>query len=137
MPSTSNMVDPCSSEVTMTIVFQVDWVLNSATIFKYYNVNLTVNSYHRLVTVFVRCSSEATKARAKVLADEIGSWHLDVCIDGVISSLLSLFQTLTGKRPRYKVKGVQISSYDQLRIILAFHSMSGNCFVDKEYMQHT
>ncbi|XWS48771.1 hypothetical protein CRYUN_Cryun13aG0104800 [Craigia yunnanensis] len=50
-------------------------------------------------------SSEATKMRAKVLADEIGSWHLDVCIDGVVSSLLSLFQTLTGKRPRYKVDG--------------------------------
>ncbi|KAG2680771.1 hypothetical protein I3760_11G113600 [Carya illinoinensis] len=50
-------------------------------------------------------SSEATKSRAKVLADEIGSWHLDVSIDGVISSLLSLFQTLTGKRPRYKVDG--------------------------------
>ncbi|EOY25099.1 Carbon-nitrogen hydrolase family protein isoform 2 [Theobroma cacao] len=47
-------------------------------------------------------SSEATKMRAKVLADEIGSWHLDVCIDGVVSSLLSLFQTLTGKRPHYK-----------------------------------
>ncbi|KAK3024171.1 hypothetical protein RJ639_043748 [Escallonia herrerae] len=50
-------------------------------------------------------SSEATKTRAKVLADEIGSWHLDVCIDGVISSLLSLFQTFTGKRPLYKVDG--------------------------------
>lgn len=44
-----------------------------------------------------------TRSRAKVLADEIGSWHLDVSIDGVISALLSLFQTLTGKRPRYKV----------------------------------
>ncbi|KAF8380004.1 hypothetical protein HHK36_027473 [Tetracentron sinense] len=50
-------------------------------------------------------SSEATKLRAKVLADEIGSWHLDVCIDAVVSSLLSLFQTLTGKRPHYKVDG--------------------------------
>ncbi|GLT57304.1 hypothetical protein SLA2020_302860 [Shorea laevis] len=49
-------------------------------------------------------SSEATKMRAKTLADEIGSWHLDVCIDSVVSALLSLFQTLTGKRPRYKVK---------------------------------
>lgn len=50
-------------------------------------------------------SSEATRTRAKVLADEIGSWHLDVNIDGVVSALLSLFQTLTGKRPRYKVDG--------------------------------
>ncbi|KAL8090616.1 hypothetical protein AgCh_039892 [Apium graveolens] len=50
-------------------------------------------------------SSETTKTRAKVLADEIGSWHLDVSIDGVISALLTLFQTLTGKRPRYKLDG--------------------------------
>ncbi|GLT44498.1 hypothetical protein SLA2020_183900 [Shorea laevis] len=50
-------------------------------------------------------SSEATKMRAKTLADEIGAWHLDVCIDSVVSALLSLFQTLTGKRPRYKVDG--------------------------------
>ncbi|KAL3645527.1 hypothetical protein CASFOL_010707 [Castilleja foliolosa] len=50
-------------------------------------------------------SSDATRTRAKVLAEEIGSWHLDVSIDIVTSALLSLFQTLTGKRPRYKVDG--------------------------------
>ncbi|RZC76838.1 hypothetical protein C5167_001008 [Papaver somniferum] len=50
-------------------------------------------------------SSDATKARAKLLADEIGSWHLYVSINSVISSLLSLFQTLTRKRPLYKVDG--------------------------------
>ncbi|XP_028774677.1 glutamine-dependent NAD(+) synthetase [Neltuma alba] len=50
-------------------------------------------------------SSDATRLRAKMLADEIGSWHLDVNIDGVVSAFLSLFQTLTGKRPRYKVDG--------------------------------
>lgn len=42
--------------------------------------------------------------RAKQLADEIGAWHLDVCIDGVVSAVLTLFQTVTGMRPRYKVK---------------------------------
>lgn len=50
-------------------------------------------------------SSEATKYRAKLLADEVGSWHLNINIDGVVSSMISLFQTLTGKRPRYKVDG--------------------------------
>ncbi|XP_068656594.1 glutamine-dependent NAD(+) synthetase [Aristolochia californica] len=50
-------------------------------------------------------SSVATKSRAKCLADEIGSWHLDVAIDTVISAFLSLFQSLTGKCPRYKVDG--------------------------------
>ncbi|CAA7037889.1 unnamed protein product [Microthlaspi erraticum] len=28
-----------------------------------------------------------------------------VCIDGVVSAVLSLFQNVTGKRPRYKVDG--------------------------------
>ncbi|XP_020274404.1 glutamine-dependent NAD(+) synthetase isoform X2 [Asparagus officinalis] len=50
-------------------------------------------------------SSEETRSRAKKLSDEIGSWHLDVNIDSIISALISLFQTLTGKRPRYKVDG--------------------------------
>lgn len=53
----------------------------------------------------IHFSSEATSDRAKMLANEIGSWHLNVHIDTVISSLLTLFQTLTGKRPRYKVIG--------------------------------
>ncbi|GFZ01501.1 carbon-nitrogen hydrolase family protein [Actinidia rufa] len=71
--------------------------------------------------------SEATRMRAKLLADEIGSWHLDVCIDGVIAALLSLFQTLTGKRPRYKVdRGSNIenlglqNSQARIRMVLAF-----------------
>lgn len=50
-------------------------------------------------------SSEATRTRAKKLSNEIGSWHIDVNIDTVISALISLFQSLTGKRPRYKVDG--------------------------------
>ncbi|KAK4488765.1 hypothetical protein RD792_004550 [Penstemon davidsonii] len=54
---------------------------------------------------FLSYSSIATRTRAKVLAEEIGSWHLDVSIDVVVSALLTLFQTLTGKRPRYKVDG--------------------------------
>ncbi|CAJ1937208.1 unnamed protein product [Sphenostylis stenocarpa] len=72
-------------------------------------------------------SSEMTKLRAKLLADEIGSWHLDVSIDVVVSAFLSLFQTLTGKRPRYKVDGgsnVENLSLQniqaRIRMVLAF-----------------
>ncbi|WOK99797.1 hypothetical protein Cni_G08509 [Canna indica] len=50
-------------------------------------------------------SSEATRSRAKRLADEIGSWHLNADIDSVVSALLSLFQNLTGRHPCYKVDG--------------------------------
>ncbi|XP_050228166.1 glutamine-dependent NAD(+) synthetase [Mercurialis annua] len=50
-------------------------------------------------------SSKSTRTRAKVLANEIGSWHFDVPIDGVVSAFLSLFEKVTGKRPRYKLDG--------------------------------
>uniref|UniRef100_A0A803LWN3 Glutamine-dependent NAD(+) synthetase n=1 Tax=Chenopodium quinoa TaxID=63459 RepID=A0A803LWN3_CHEQI len=84
---------------------------------------------HIFYTVFMRTenSSETTKSRAKKLADEIGSWHLDVCIDGVILALLTLFQTLTGKRPRYKVDGgsnvenLELQNIQaRIRMVLAF-----------------
>ncbi|KAH9305697.1 hypothetical protein KI387_010101, partial [Taxus chinensis] len=50
-------------------------------------------------------SSDSTRELAKRLSNEIGSWHLDVKIDNIVSSLISLFQSLTGKTPRYKVDG--------------------------------
>ncbi|KAK3126853.1 hypothetical protein QOZ80_7AG0563980 [Eleusine coracana subsp. coracana] len=50
-------------------------------------------------------SSEDTRSRAKRLAEEIGSFHLNVPIDSIVSAFLSLFEMLTGKRPRYKVDG--------------------------------
>ncbi|KAM3346793.1 hypothetical protein ACQJBY_021021 [Aegilops geniculata] len=50
-------------------------------------------------------SSEDTRSRAKRLGEEIGSFHFDVPIDSVVSAFLSLFERLTGKRPRYKVDG--------------------------------
>lgn len=50
-------------------------------------------------------SSEATRSRAKVLSDEIGSWHYNLAIDTVVSAFLSLFETVTGKCPRYKLDG--------------------------------
>eukprot|EP01018_Ginkgo_biloba_P034783 Gb_09664 [translate_table: standard] len=45
-------------------------------------------------------SSESTRQRAKELSNEIGSWHLDIKIDAAVSSLVSLFCSLTGKTPR-------------------------------------
>lgn len=69
------------------------------------NMCLYIYEISWTIICFLYCSSEATKSRAKELADEVGSWHLDVPIDGVVSALLSLFQSVTGKRPRYKVIG--------------------------------
>ncbi|KAF2313491.1 hypothetical protein GH714_011245 [Hevea brasiliensis] len=59
------------------------------------------------------------KGRAKVLADEIGSWHLDVSIEIVVSALLSVIQTLTGKQTLNKVDGGSDVEIQGLRNIQA------------------
>ncbi|KAL3834914.1 hypothetical protein ACJIZ3_009650 [Penstemon smallii] len=46
-----------------------------------------------------------TRRRSRELAEEIESWHFDVSVDGVVCAMLSLFQILTGKRPRYQENG--------------------------------
>ncbi|KAJ7531013.1 hypothetical protein O6H91_14G028700 [Diphasiastrum complanatum] len=50
-------------------------------------------------------SSEDTRTRSSNLAKQIGASHLDVKIDTVVSSLVLLFSSLTGKTPHYKVDG--------------------------------
>ncbi|CAI7933566.1 unnamed protein product, partial [Closterium sp. NIES-54] len=47
-------------------------------------------------------SSQATRARAKQLASEIGAWHVDTSIDSVVAAVVVLFLTVTGLRPQYK-----------------------------------
>ncbi|KAH6774041.1 carbon-nitrogen hydrolase family protein [Perilla frutescens var. frutescens] len=61
-------------------------------------------------TVFMgsKDSSElegSSRRQSRALAEEIGSWHLEMSINGVVSALLSLFQTLTGKFLRRKEEG--------------------------------
>ncbi len=50
-------------------------------------------------------SSLETQKRAKALAEQIGSYHLNVNIDMVVSALLSLFIRLVDKTPHFKVEG--------------------------------
>ncbi|XP_065858988.1 glutamine-dependent NAD(+) synthetase-like isoform X2 [Euphorbia lathyris] len=58
-------------------------------------------------TVFMgsQNSCESSRKQAKILAQEIGSWHLDVSIDTIVSTLLSVVQKLVGKRPQNKGDG--------------------------------
>ncbi|WCJ26567.1 Glutamine-dependent NAD(+) synthetase [Euphorbia peplus] len=48
-------------------------------------------------------SCESSRKQAKDLAQEIGSWHLDVSIDTIVSTLLLVVQKLVGKGPPKKV----------------------------------
>lgn len=50
-------------------------------------------------------SSKETRQRAKDLAKAIGSYHVDLNIDTVTTAIHTLFATVTGKNPRFKIFG--------------------------------
>ena len=61
--------------------------------------------------LFVTCymgttnSSQATRDRARDLAKAIGSYHYNFDIDSVVSAVLRVFTTVTGRTPQFKVHG--------------------------------
>ena len=50
-------------------------------------------------------SSRETQKRAKLLAEQIGAYHLNINMDGLVRALQSLFTRITQKTPRFKVEG--------------------------------
>lgn len=50
-------------------------------------------------------SSKETRARAKTLATEIGSYHVDMNMDSLVTAVISTFEVATGKRPIFKIFG--------------------------------
>jgi len=50
-------------------------------------------------------SSRETRLRAKQLASEIGSYHLDINIESLVKALRKLFTGITGKTPQFKTDG--------------------------------
>lgn len=50
-------------------------------------------------------SSNATKQRAATLASEIGCYHLDASIDGVVEAFIQVFTTATGHSPKFEAHG--------------------------------
>lgn len=50
-------------------------------------------------------SSDDTRSRARDLAHEIGSYHLDVNIDSIVLAFITLVTTLFSVAPKYKVNG--------------------------------
>ena len=61
--------------------------------------------------IFVTCymgtenSSEDTKARAKKLASQIGSYHLSIVIDTAVKAVLGIFSVATGQFPKFSARG--------------------------------
>ena len=50
-------------------------------------------------------SGKETRNRAKDLADAIGSYHIDLNMDIVVSAMTTLFSLVTGKTPKFRVYG--------------------------------
>ncbi|XP_054266453.1 glutamine-dependent NAD(+) synthetase isoform X2 [Macrosteles quadrilineatus] len=50
-------------------------------------------------------SSSETKHRAKTLANQLGSYHTEIGIDGAVSACLSIFSLVTGMKPQFAVHG--------------------------------
>jgi NAD+ synthase (glutamine-hydrolysing) len=50
-------------------------------------------------------SSADTRNRAKALAEAIGSYHIDLNMDTVVTAVRALFATVTGMTPRFRVHG--------------------------------
>eukprot|EP00192_Tetraselmis_astigmatica_P007759 CAMPEP_0117672142 /NCGR_PEP_ID=MMETSP0804-20121206/13736_1 /TAXON_ID=1074897 /ORGANISM="Tetraselmis astigmatica, Strain CCMP880" /LENGTH=695 /DNA_ID=CAMNT_0005480703 /DNA_START=32 /DNA_END=2119 /DNA_ORIENTATION=- len=81
------------------------------------------------VTVYMGTvnSSDETKNRSKDLAQQVGSYHMDVKIDSVVSALMSLFAAITGKTPHFRVNGGSVPEnlalqniQARIRMVLAF-----------------
>ena len=64
-------------------------------------------------------SSRETRKRAKQLAEQIGSYHLDINMDGLVNALQSLFTRITAKKPKFKVEGGSYQENQSLQNIQA------------------
>ena len=64
-------------------------------------------------------SSRETRKRAKQLAEQIGSYHLDINMDGLVNALQSLFTRITDKKPKFKVEGGSYQENQALQNIQA------------------
>ena len=50
-------------------------------------------------------SSTDTRTRAKALAEAIGSYHIDLNMDSIVTAVRTLFATVIGVTPRFRVHG--------------------------------
>ncbi|XP_042218889.1 glutamine-dependent NAD(+) synthetase-like isoform X2 [Homarus americanus] len=72
-------------------------------------------------------SSSETKARARLLSQQIGSYHIPITIDSMVSAALGIFSAATGFIPKFRVRGgttrenVALQNVQaRLRMVLAY-----------------
>lgn len=64
-------------------------------------------------------SSQETRSRAKELAAKIGSYHVDMNMDSLVSSVISVFEVATGHKPIFKIFGGSVTENLALQNIQA------------------
>ncbi|PYI22904.1 glutamine-dependent NAD(+) synthetase [Aspergillus violaceofuscus CBS 115571] len=64
-------------------------------------------------------SSKETRERAKTLAAEIGSYHIDFNFDTVVTAVTNLFTVVTNFQPKFKVHGGSFAENQALQNIQA------------------
>nr|CAB3264187.1 glutamine-dependent NAD(+) synthetase [Phallusia mammillata] len=99
-----NMVCKAAKDGNQTVLNDIRRLVNDE--------SYAVTSPEKLCNeIFTTCymasknSSVATKQRASSLAKRIGSNHLELCIDTVVSALLTVFTAVTGFIPKFKAHG--------------------------------
>lgn len=50
-------------------------------------------------------SSKETRQRASILANQLGSYHLEINIDSAVSAVLGIFNVVTGLSPKFRTHG--------------------------------
>ncbi|KAI6122304.1 NAD+ synthase [Pisolithus croceorrhizus] len=66
-------------------------------------------------------SSVETRKRAKDLALAIGSYHVDLNMDSVVTSVVDLFSFVTGAKPRFEAENLALQNIQaRLRMVLSY-----------------
>ncbi|KAG8125902.1 putative Glutamine-dependent NAD(+) synthetase protein [Naja naja] len=74
-------------------------------------------------------SSQDTYDRAKSLAEEIGSYHINVNIDGAVKAILWIFSTVTGRSPQYQARIRMVIGYLFAQLCLWTRGLPGGLLV--------
>ncbi|KAJ3063469.1 glutamine-dependent NAD(+) synthetase [Podochytrium sp. JEL0797] len=64
-------------------------------------------------------SSDETRTRATRLASDLGSYHVNLNMDSIVSAIIGVFQAVTGKTPRFRLDGGSVAENLALQNIQA------------------
>lgn len=81
-------------------------------------------------------SSVETRSRAKELGAAIGSYHIDLNMDTVVTAVRSLFAFVTGIKPKFKIHGgttAENLALQNIQVCMSMCIRSCRCAITKVY----